>query len=94
MCIRDSGIPITTAALKDSKLSLVIDAVHGTYDGTVNKDATEIDGTWTQGQPLELNFKRAPAASAAAPAAKPSLDGLDEFVNQTMNCLLYTSRCV
>jgi hypothetical protein len=79
-----NGIPITTAALKDSKLSLVIDAVHGTYDGTVNKDATEIDGTWTQGQPLELNFKRAPAASAAAPAAKPSLDGLDEFVNQTM----------
>jgi CubicO group peptidase (beta-lactamase class C family) len=82
-----NGIPVTTTTLKDSKLSLVVEAVHGTYEGTVNKDATEITGTWTQGQPLELNFKRAPAppaASAAAPPAKPSLDGLDEFIAQTM----------
>jgi CubicO group peptidase (beta-lactamase class C family) len=82
-----NGIPVTTVTLKDSKLALTIDAVHGTYEGTVNKDATEIDGTWSQGQPLELNFKRAPApaaTAAAAPAAKPTLDGLDEFVAQVM----------
>ncbi|MGA2084906.1 MAG: serine hydrolase [Terracidiphilus sp.] len=82
-----NGIPVTAVTLKDSKLSLTVDAVHGTYEGTVNKDATEIDGTWSQGQPFDLNFKRAPAqpaASAAAPAAKPSLDGLDEFIAQTM----------
>jgi CubicO group peptidase (beta-lactamase class C family) len=82
-----NGIPVTAVTLKDSKLSLTVDAVHGTYEGTVNKDATEIDGTWSQGQPLELNFKRAPAqpaASAAASASKPSLDGLDEFIAQTM----------
>ena len=64
-------IPVTSAVLKDSKFDLVVDAVHGTYEGTVNKDATEIDGTWTQGQPLELNFKRAPATPAPA-AAKPA----------------------
>ncbi|MGA3134870.1 MAG: serine hydrolase [Terracidiphilus sp.] len=82
-----NGIPVTAVTLKDSKLSLTVDAVHGTYEGTVNKDATEIDGTWSQGQPFDLNFKRAPAqpaAGAAAPAAKPSLDGLDEFIAQTM----------
>ena len=44
------GIPVTSVTLKDSKLSLIVDAVHGTYEGTVNNDATAIDGTWTQGQ--------------------------------------------
>lgn len=63
------GIPVSSISLKDAKLNLVIDAVHGAYTGTVNKDATEIDGTWSQGQSLELNFKRATAAELAAPAA-------------------------
>jgi CubicO group peptidase (beta-lactamase class C family) len=81
-----NGIPVSGVTLKDSKLHLDIAAVHGTYDGTVNKDASEIDGTWTQGQGLPLNFTRAAAqtAAASAPAAKPSLDGLDEFVAQVM----------
>ena len=63
------GIPITTVTLKDSKFSLVVDAVHGTYDGIVNKDASEIDGTWSQGMPLPLNLRRATAAEAARPPA-------------------------
>jgi fermentation-respiration switch protein FrsA (DUF1100 family) len=65
-----NGIPVTTVTLKDSKLSLTVDAVHGNYEGTVNTDATEIDGTWTQGMPLELNFKR--VADQAKPAPKPA----------------------
>lgn len=72
------GIPVTTVALKESRLALTVDAVHGTYEGTVNKDATEIDGTWTQGQPLELNFRRVadrPAPAAAKPAAPSDIDG-------------------
>ena len=82
-----NGIPVTATTLKESKLSLTVDAVHGTYEGTVNKDATEIDGTWSQDHPLPLTFKRAaaqPPTGAASPAAKPSLDGLDEFITQTM----------
>jgi CubicO group peptidase (beta-lactamase class C family) len=82
-----NGIPVSAITLKDSKLNLTVDAVHGAYEGTVNKDATEIDGTWSQGQPLALDFKRGlaqPAAAAATPAAKPSLDGLDDFIAQAM----------
>ncbi len=66
-----NGIPVNSATLTGSKLSLTIDAVHGTYEGTVNKDASEIAGTWSQGQPLELNFKRA-QPQAAVPAPKPA----------------------
>lgn len=68
-----NGIPVSAITLKDSKLSLTVDAVHGTYEGTVNKDAMEIDGTRTQGQPLKLDFKRAPAK--AAPSAPSDIDG-------------------
>jgi hypothetical protein len=72
-----NGIPVTTVTFFDSKLSLTVDAVNGSYEGTVNKDATEIDGTWTQGQPLGLNFKRGTMAAPAAPkpAAPSDIDG-------------------
>jgi len=73
-----NGIPVNSVTLKDGKLNLTVDAVHGTYEGTVNTDATEIAGTWSQGQPLELNFKRAQpqaAASAPKPAAPTDIDG-------------------
>jgi hypothetical protein len=66
-----NGIPVTSATLTGSKLNLTVDAVHGTYEGTVNKDASEIAGTWNQGQPLDLTFKRA-QPQAAAPAPKPA----------------------
>jgi hypothetical protein len=68
-----SDIPVSAISLTDAKLSMTVDAVHGTYAGTVNKDATEIDGTWSQGTPLDLNFKRVTATEAAAqPAPKPA----------------------
>jgi hypothetical protein len=57
-----NGIPVDAVTLKDSKLNLTVNSVpgHGAYEGTLNKDASEIDGTWTQGgQSLPLNFKRA-----------------------------------
>jgi len=72
-----NGIPVNAVTLKDSKLDLTIDAVHGTYTGKVNAGASEIDGTWTQGMPLELNFHRGGIAMKPAPKpAKPSdIDG-------------------
>ncbi len=60
-----NGIPINTVTLKDGKLNLDVEAVHGNYEGTVNKDVSEIAGIWSQGQPLELNFKRAQSQAAA-----------------------------
>lgn len=60
-----NGIPVKSVTLNQSKLSLDVAAVHGSYEGTVNKDATQIDGTWTQGQTLLLTFKRASIVSKA-----------------------------
>jgi hypothetical protein len=69
------GIPVSAITLQDSKLSLTVDAVHGSYEGAVNTNATVIAGTWTQGQSLPLNFKRAVAQPAAKPAAPSKIDG-------------------
>ena len=72
-----NGIPVASVTLKDSKLNLDVEAVHGTYEGTVNADATEIKGTWTQGQPFPLDFTRATAAvkSEHKPAKPSDIDG-------------------
>ncbi len=63
------GIPVSSIELRGSQLTLGLPAIGGTYAGTLNKDASEIAGTWSQGQPLELNFKRA-QPQAAVPSLK------------------------
>jgi len=72
-----NGIPVSSISLKDSKLSLSVDAVHGTYEGKVAADGAMISGTWSQGQPLPLDFKRAaaPAKTEHKPAKPSDIDG-------------------
>jgi hypothetical protein len=70
-----NAIPVKSATLKDGTLELDVAAVNGTYKGTINKDTSEIAGTWTQGQTLPLNFKRAQPETAAKPASPTDIDG-------------------
>jgi len=72
-----NGIPVKSASLKDSKLSLDVEAVHGTYEGTVAADGKTISGTWSQGKPLPLEFKRAtaPIKTEHKPAKPSDIDG-------------------
>jgi fermentation-respiration switch protein FrsA (DUF1100 family) len=70
-----NGVPITVIALNNSKLTFTIDSAHVTYEGTVNQNATEIDGSFTQGQSFPLDFKRAaPPAPVVAPKPAPPSD--------------------
>ena len=72
-----NGIAVSSVVLKDGQLSLGVDAVHGTYEGKVSADGSTISGTWSQGQPLPLDFKRATTpAKTEHKAVKPSdIDG-------------------
>jgi uncharacterized protein len=72
-----NGIPVSSISLKDSKLNLGIDAVHGTYEGKVAGDAQTITGIWTQSAPLPLEFKRAaaPIKTDHKPAKPSDIDG-------------------
>src|SRR5580693_6639639 len=72
-----NGIPVNSATLKDSKLSLDVAVVHGTYEGKVAPDAKSISGTWSQGKDLPLEFKRAtaPVKTEHKPAKLSDIDG-------------------
>jgi dienelactone hydrolase len=72
-----NGIPVSSISFKDSKLNLAVEIVHGTYEGKLAADGKSISGTWSQGQALPLDFKRATAPiKTEHKAAKPSdIDG-------------------
>jgi hypothetical protein len=72
-----NGIPASTITLKGSQLNFTVEAWHGSYEGKVNAAGTEIDGTWSQGQPLPLVFERAtpPAKTTHKPAKPSDIDG-------------------
>jgi len=60
------GIPVSKITFKDPDLSFESASIGGSYQGTINKEQTEIAGTWSQGgASLPLKFKRAetPAGS-------------------------------
>lgn len=69
-----SGIPLTNVSYADRLLHFELAAeTPATFDGEMSRDATEINGNWTQGGQLPLILKRVGAASkaAVAPATNP-----------------------
>jgi len=72
-----NGIPVSSVALKDSKLSLGVEKVGGTYEGKVAPSGDTISGTWTQAQSIPLEFKRtlAPFKTEHKPAKPSDIDG-------------------
>ena len=72
-----NGIPVSSITLKDSKLDLGVEMVHGSYEGKVSPDAKTITGTWSQGTALPLEFKRAaaPIKTEHKPAKPSDIDG-------------------
>lgn len=77
------GLSVTSISVEGSNLTFAVDSVHGSYEGKVNQDASTITGTWSQGRPLPLEWKRAAATAKPKPtrvesnkAANPSdIDG-------------------
>jgi non-heme chloroperoxidase len=61
---RGAGIPANSVTLEGSTLKFSIDAARATYEGKVSADGVSIKGTWTQGQPLPLDFQRATPENA------------------------------
>lgn len=56
-----SGILITAITYKEPTLHFESNSNLSVYDGTINKDSSEISGTWKQGgKGLDLILKRTP----------------------------------
>ncbi len=52
------GIPCGAIKVDDRKVTVEVPAVNGHYSGTLAADGKHIDGTWSQGTPLELDLTR------------------------------------
>ena len=71
-----SGIPVSSFTVAGTDVKFTVDSVRGSYTGKVNGAGSAISGTWTQGQPLPLNFERGTFAVVEHKPAKPSdIDG-------------------
>jgi uncharacterized protein len=73
-----NGIPVKSATLKDSKLNLDVDVIHGTYEARVAPDAKTLSGTWTQNErsfPLEFKRSATPVKTEHKPAKPSDIDG-------------------
>src|SRR5262249_40857337 len=67
-----STIPVDTITVSGDAVRLELKAIGGVYEGTLNKDRTEMTGKWSQGGSLPLTLKLTPPSAAATPSAKPA----------------------
>jgi hypothetical protein len=58
------GTPATSFSLDGSRIQFAIGTLRGRYDGKLSADGASISGTWTQGRPLPLEFRRATKETA------------------------------
>ncbi len=59
----NAQIPVGAVTQSGTKLTLQVNAVGGGYEGDINKEGAELNGTWTQrGNSIALQFKKAPSA--------------------------------
>ncbi len=64
-------LPVDTITVKDDTVRAEIKPVAVVFEGALNKERTELTGTFTQGgQPFPLTFKR---SEAAAPSSQPAV---------------------
>ena len=59
------NLPVNTISFSPPKLTFTAFSGQGSYEGTLNASADEIDGLWTESDSIALNFRRSsPPASA------------------------------
>src|SRR5271157_1785033 len=68
------GLECAHVLLEGNKFSYDVPVVSGHWSGTLSADSKTLTGTWTQGQPLPLNFERQAAAKSLPPVAPPTYD--------------------
>jgi non-heme chloroperoxidase len=59
-----NAIPVNSVTLEGTSLKFTVDMVRGTFDGKISANGNSIAGTWSQGQPLPLELRRATKETA------------------------------
>ena len=61
---RGIGMSADSVSLDGPTIRFAISQIRGSFEGKLSDDATSISGTWTQGQPLPLELRRANSETA------------------------------
>jgi non-heme chloroperoxidase len=61
---RGAGMSSTSFSQDGSNIKFAVAQIRGSYEGKLDADGASITGTWTQGQPLPLEFRRATKETA------------------------------
>ncbi|MGD0786862.1 MAG: serine hydrolase domain-containing protein [Terracidiphilus sp.] len=69
---RAMGLECSKVVFAAPEFSFDVPIVHGSWAGKLSADGNSLSGTWNQGSPMALNFKRQPVALAPAPIPPPS----------------------
>src|ERR1700722_5194612 len=59
-----NAILVNSVMLDGTNLKFTVDMVRGTFDGKISANGNSIAGTWSQGQPLPLELRRATKETA------------------------------
>jgi non-heme chloroperoxidase len=61
---RGAGMAASSFSLQGSNIKFAVGQIRGSYEGNLSADGMSINGTWTQGSPLPLEFRRATKETA------------------------------
>src|SRR5262249_47664287 len=61
---RGTALPASAVTVQQTAITLAFPAIRSTFTGTIGADGNSIAGTWTQGQPLPLELRRATPETA------------------------------
>ena len=61
---KTASVERPTVSAPGAQMKFVVDGIRGTYEGKFTSDASSIEGTWTQRQPLPLVLRRATPETA------------------------------
>jgi uncharacterized protein (TIGR03435 family) len=77
-------LPVTKITLDGTTVKMSLTMINGTYEGKLSADGKTITGTWTQGNPLPLNFTRATTETEwTIPPPPPKIPPMDANANPT-----------
>ena len=80
-------IQVDSITLQGAKVKFAIAAVRGSYEGTLSADGASLEGTWSQGLALPLEFRRATPSTAWKDPSPHSIQfvTVDPSANQPVN---------
>ena len=86
------GIPVSSITLTGSEVAFGVNAVRGTFAGTLSADGTTMDGVWRQSVEMPLRLKRVTHGEVAPSDLDGTWSGMIEIQNASLRLVLHVTN--